>query len=664
MTIQETQYNLIRGEIVQRELQKGEFPSTSYIEKLINEQFEGRITGLPRFIHRAILKGQTSSSDDYNNMLKEIREDLIVGFEEVRNLNNQIMALASYYDSARIRVQQDLKVVELKSEVLKTRAQSHVNRDVIGDNINDFSMIEFNSDSSRNIPKTNAFIDLRHSEVSLDRVKNSTVKHDISGANITLKTSTADARMSHLAPLQNCLQDGVEDSWRSVISIPRSGGVKAQLDLELEAPAYVTTINIDMQVGKPVTATLFTSLDGEYFTEYETRKVYAGNQWIIERKEIQYIRFEFDKIEEDIIDGTSYGYIFGAKKIEVKDDQYTKQVYFVSKAFAIHNHEAIDYIHLEAEDYQPPGTHIRYYVGLDYGTNLIEWQELQKDRPIEMKMIQDRHLEIDGYADGYNELRYTNFGQAFYSIAKLPSKPLPKSVVLQMGRNMWTKETIAASFTDVGEGVYPTTMKDWIRVGSPVKMYMNIDSYQDILEKDTFQRYTTYVYMEEAANSISGGTITVGEQASYSLYVNNNRVKSVNDKYQLSFKAGWNKIEVITYAKDYNQEILFNLYLREVSDRIYANSQALQEVSLYDLLNNTSNRVYNRFAVDDSNTIIVNYNPKELDIQRNGVEYTLDYRYSVTDKDQHQIRMMAILSKESDDISVSPRLKDYRLIIE
>lgn len=666
MSIKETQRSLIQQKVVQEQLRKGEYPSISFIDKTIEEQFGGKITGTPRFTHRLISKGATSDAAGYNAMLAEIEDDLGVGFEEVRSLNNQIMALSSYYDSTRVRVEQDLRAVELKAAILATRTQSHINRDAVGDNINDFSRVEFTANLRRNIPRTDALIDLRHSEVGLDKVKNATTKHDLSAAIVTVRTLTKSAKITHLSPATNSLQDNVEDAWRSVVTSSEELGAVLQMDVELTAAAKMTSVAIDSQSGKPATITLYLSGDGETFTEFETRRVLSKYQWVFDRRDVLAIRFRLEKNEEDQLNGTDREYMFGAKTIEAKDDLYTKQAYFVSKPYAINSHDAIDYIHLSADDYQPPGTHIRYYVGLDYDTNLIEWQEIQSDRPIEMKMVQTRNLEIDPYADGYNVLKYQNFGQSFYGIQQLPQKPLAGTTQLLMGRNMWTKETIAAPFTDNEEGSpYETSMKDWIRVASPRKMYMNIDNYTDVLEKDTFQRYVTYVYIADlSVQHGSEGSITVGEHASHALYVNNNRVKSVNGGYQLSFKQGWNKIEILTYSRQLGQEILFNLYLREVSDQVYANHETLQEVSLYDLLNNTSSRTYNRFAVDESNTIIVNYNPKELDIQRNGVEYSLSYRYSVSDKDKHQIRFMAILSKEDDDVTMSPRLKGYQLIIE
>ncbi|WP_422661716.1 hypothetical protein ACK8P5_26705 (plasmid) [Paenibacillus sp. EC2-1] len=667
MSIKETQRNLIRSRLIKTELISGEFPSVDMIDKQMDTELADRTNGLPLFIHRPIVKGQTSDMKAYNAMLREIDEDLLVGFEEVKAINNQLMALTSYYESARTRVEQDLHRIEMKSEIVATRARSQANRDVVGDNFHNFTNIEFTADPSRNIPRTDAFVDLRHSEAVLNQVKNSTTKHDLSPAEVIIKTLTPDCRTATLSPIKNAFADQSDTGWRSVVTAPSADGVVMQMDITLPDPKFATNVSIDMQSGKPIMVTLLLSADGEYYTELETRKVYARQQWVYDRREVAYLRFRFHKIEEDIANGTDFDYIFAAKQIELKDDQYVKQAYLVSKPFPIHNHDAIDYIHLEAEEYRPPGTHIRYYVGLDYDNNLIEWQEIQPDTPIEMKMVQTRQLEIDPYTESYGDLLRTNFGQSFYSVGKLPFRPLPQSTRVQMGRNMWTKETISTNFLDGDDTIppYQTGVQDWIRVPSSMKDYMNIDNYQDTLQANTFQRYTTFVFIDNSLGiSETTGTVQVGADASYALYVNSNKAKSIDGSYKLSFRSGWNKVEVLTYSRKTGQEIIFNLYLREMSDKIYANNEPLVEVSLYDLLNNTSNRIYNRFAVDDDNRIIVNYDPRDLDIQRNGVEYSLSYRYSIAGVDRHQIRLMAILSKEGDDVTVSPRLKGYQLVIE
>ncbi|WP_421022039.1 hypothetical protein, partial [Klebsiella pneumoniae] len=68
---------------------------------------------------------------------------------------------------------------------------------------------------------------------------------------------------------------------------------------------------------------------------------------------------------------------------------------FVSKPFDLPDHEGIEKVSLEVDDLTPAGTNIRYYVGLDYGENVIEWEELRKDRPIVSDQILSRRIDIN-----------------------------------------------------------------------------------------------------------------------------------------------------------------------------------------------------------------------------------------------------------------------------
>lgn len=662
MTMKETQANLIRDTLILKELQHGNFPSVSLIEEQLQRVMENQIAGRPLFTYIEMVKGKASDSVAYNNMFGNMSRDLEVSFEATKNLNNRIMALASYYESSRTGIDRELKRIERNAEILHQRSLSHVNRDVVSDTLSDFSMIEFKANNARNIRKTNALVDLRHGEVYLDKAQEQTKKYDLSSAKVGFKATTEHAILSHISSPINALNDNTENGWRTKIVVDQPGGAAGQLDVLLPEAVYATSVSIDMQVGKPLSCTLLLSKDGESFTEYETRVVTTTYQWVFEKQQVGQIRVLVTKTVEDERAGNDYIYMFGAKSISLLNEEYMKEGYLVSLPHVIHHHEAIDYIHLETDDYIPPGTNIRYYVGMDYDSNVIEWQEIEKNRPIEMRMVQDYHLDVDSYIEGYGDLLYTNFGQSFYRIARLPYKPLDKSIQLQMGRHMWLKESIPATVVTPENGVYQTSVRDWIRAPSSKREYMNTDNYQDVLTKDTFQRYTTYVYLGGAMNYDC--KISVGEEASVALVLNNNRVKAVDHTYSLQFKAGWNKLEVLTYAHHEGQEILFSLYLREISDRIYADNVPLTQVSLYDLMNNTSGRIHNRFAVDGDNNVIVNYNPRENDVRRHGVEYTLTYNYSVSEMTRHQIRLMAILSKEDAETTITPRIKDYKLVIE
>lgn len=99
---------------------------------------------------------------------------------------------------------------------------------------------------------------------------------------------------------------------------------------------------------------------------------------------------------------------------------------------------------------------------------------------------------------------------------------------------------------------------------------------------------------------------------------------------------------------------------------------------MYDMLNNTNSRLSGRFAVDENNNVVVNYHPRIADVAHlqtleeaqnavqlaEGVEYTLQYKYSLRKERQHRLRFMAIMTKEKETIETTPSFKGYKLIVE
>lgn len=685
MAIIDTQKELIHEELILERLKKGETPNVALVDELIEETFKNRPAGLPRFIYREMKKGEASSSKDYNDMFKEIGQDLNVSFEEVKRLNNRLMSLFNYYESNRIKINKMLEILRLKVDSLLMKENESSNITIVGDSFDNFLSIDFKGDESRNIPKTDAFVNLAQSEVEIKRVKGGTIKRDLSNAILKFETNP-EYEIINLSPFKSAIQDTIHNGWQSIVVTKEAVPVTAEFIIELEEATSISNISLDMQIGNQAVVTLFISPDGKEYIQLEKVKIISSYQWVFESRNIQAFKFQIEKKEHDRQNGSEFEYIFGSKHIEASDVLYNNESHLVSKPFELPEHKAIKRIRIEDDSMIPPNTNIRFYVGFDYGTNMIEWQEISKDFPVVTDMVKSISMEINQYTDGYGDVMFERFGSKFYRIAKLPYLPLRNSIQLMMGQNMWLRETIPAPFkykevNDISdEIVYQTGIHDWIRVGSTKKNYIRIQNGFDYLIANQFHRYTTYILCE--TNQILNATIKGTKDTSHAVYLNNAQIQSVNDKYELHLKKGWNKIEVYAYARKLNEELIIDLYDPTLNNQIFANKNPLKEISLYDLLNNTSRRDHDKFAVDDDGNIIVNYDPKRLDLRgeiiqsaksvsfehstriASGIEYSLNYEYSVVKEQHHPIRLMAILSKEDVTNKTTPRLKGYKLIVE
>lgn len=685
--IRDTQRALVQKEVLQSKLREGISPSALVIDQLVQEAFRVKPEGVPRFTYREMPKGQVSSVEEYNALFKELGFDLEVAFEENRYLNNRLMAVTSYYETERRRINKELARITEKTKWVQMKQEAATNTEVVGDTLQNFLHIDFQGNEKRNIPQTNAFVDLVNSNVQMIRVAKQTIKHDLTKAKLNFYAESPEFPIIHLTPVESAMQDTIYDSWRAIVINKLATNLNSFLDAELPEPVPATNVSIDTQVGNPVFVTLFLSKDGKVFLPLERRKIINTYQWNFERQEVKAIRFQFEKKEEDRANGSDYEYLFGAKNITLMEEKYMDKSYFVSQPFDLPDHEDIEKVSLEIDDLTPAGTNIRYYVGRDYDDNVIEWEELRKDRPIVSDQIKSRRIDINKYTPGYGKLINETFGQNFHAIATLPHRPLKKSMKLMIGRNMWLRETIPAPFThdandDTNKTVYQTSVKDWVRIGTPKKEYVRVNNRVDYLQKDTFQRYTTFIYMDDPQNYRA--IISTGKNSSHIALLNGAELKLVGGNYNLSLQKGWNKLQVYAYAQDIGEEIVLDFFTPQMSSRIYADKNPLQQVSMYDMLNNTNSRLNGRFAVDENNNVVVNYHPRIADVAHGltkpmgqtleeaqngvqlaeGVEYTLQYKYSLRKERHHKLRFMGILTKEKERIETTPSFKGYKLIVE
>ena len=685
--IRDTQRALVQEQILGEKLREGVNPSVLVLDELTKEVFRFKPEGLPRFTYREMKKGQVSSLEDYNALFHELSFDLTVGFEEVRYLNNRMMSITSYYETERRRINKELARVAEKAKWVQMKQEAASNKEVVGDTLQNFLQIDFQGNEKRNIPQTSALVDLEHNSVEMMRVRKHTKKHDLTKAKLNFYAESPEFPIIHLTPFESAIQDSIYESWRAIVINKLATNLNSFLDVEIEKPVHATNVSIDTQVGNPVFVTLFLSKDGKTFLPLERRKIINTYQWNFERQEVKAIRFQFEKKEEDRANGSDYEYVFGAKNISLMEEMYVNEAHFVSQPFDLPDHEGIEKVSLEVDDLVPAGTSIRYYVGLDYGENVIEWEELQKDRPIVSDQIMSRRIDINKYTPGYGDSIAKTFGQNFHSIAKLPHHPLKKSLKLMIGRNMWMRETIPAPFQhdaseETNKTVYQTSVKDWVRIGTPKKEYIRVNNRIDFLQKDMFQRYTTYIYMDNPEQHRA--LISTGKNSTHVVLLNGSELKLINEEYTLSLKEGWNKLQVYAYAQDIGEEIVLDFFTPKMSSRIYADKNPLQEVSMYDMLNNTNSRLSGRFAVDENNNVVVNYHPRIADVAHGltrpmgqtleeaqnavqlaeGVEYTLQYKYSLRKERQHRLRFMAIMTKEKETIETTPSFKGYKLIVE
>ena len=708
MSVSVTQIGLAQEQITTKYLREGILPSASLITKEVAAYFAKKRAGLPRFTYREAYANQRSNMEHYNYMMAEAYEDIHVSYEDIKRLGNEVLSITSYYESNRIKINRKLQNLEVLNERLEQRKLTSQVTDVVGDNLTDFTRIEFIGDESRNIPKTTAFVNLLTNDIEIPRKRGKTHKYDISKA--TVKFASNKGKVVHFSSINTVLTDTMYDAWRCVVESDDDSGVKGCLTIELEEPIHVSNVIINMQSGRKLLTLLEVSVDGgNTYKRYEERSINSTYQWIIPNQMVTHIRFHISHHEPTNANGELFDYLFGIKRIELLEVLYEDKAVFVSKPYSLPRLNQIESVLLNTEDSSVhPSTSVRYFYGLDDGMTPVEWNEIKNKEVHFTGDVETLNVHVDRYTDHYGKKVYEYYGQKFYTIFQFPEKSTLTNTKVLMGRNMWLKEIIKAPFEDNPPEVddesdkvtYQTGPQDWVRAVSSFKGFLHVNSRRDFLSKNHFHRYTIYIESEE--NDEFVGTFYKSNsnespsQASWTVYVNGEKNKGrtnkdpeneMNINYNISLSKGWNKIEVYAYAKEENEQINLDFYKPNMRYNIYGVQEPLTEVTLYDLINNSTTRTPTRFSVDERelfdgsvvNSIVLNYNPKQLDlmpvisnnhdgtttekiIPGDGIEYEISYKYAPTGLlNDIKVRFMAILTKETPQIQTSPTIKGYTL---
>lgn len=704
MTIQEIQMKMIRERVVDSLLRKGIVPSSEHVEKEVARCLSKIKIGEPIFKRRLAIPNEKSSVDDYNNMFAEIKEDLIVSYELLKEISNQVMAAADYYDISRTRLNRKIHKLELLNERIEQSKLLDKTTTVVGDDFGDYTKIEFIGDEKRNIPATTAFVDLISGAAELIHEKSNTTRYNLSDSKVSFTVNKGE--IEHLSPINSIKEESMYDAWRAVVKSKDDSGMTGEVTIEMKETCGISKVVIHMQSGRKLSVMLEVSTDGMSYNRLEERRINSVYQWSLNNKKARFIRFKITHDEPTNGNGGYFDYSFGIKKVDVMIVSHVPNAVFVSKPHTIDNLRQIESVKLDVEDVRHPGTDIRYYYGVDDGETMIEWNEIEKGVEFDTGDVETLYASVDKFSTDYGKVALESFGQKYYSIFSLPGNATLEGTKIRMARNMWLKEIIPAPL-EINEiednsdiATYQTGPQDWIRNSSSFKAFINVNNRKDYLSTNYFHRYTTYIY-SEVDTEIEGKFYTSNNnpdvtESSWCVYINGEKSKgrtnknspNINTSYKLGITKGWNTIQVYAYSKEESEQINLDFYEPDLEVDIYGVKENLTEVSLYDLINNSTTRTLTRFAIQESkdsngksmSRIIVNYNPRQLDLmpvfssveakgQRiiagDGIEYEISYKTTEEPKTEDiKVRLMAVLKRDSEIKNVSPSIRKYSLEVK
>jgi hypothetical protein len=669
MSIKKRQWDRKEEEVIREELQAGRFPDLNRIHSRVMKAFVNRPLGKTRYRKYIPKPNEVSSPEAYNEMFETLREDLEVGFLEIKEQYNGLRQSFSMYETEKRSIAKRLKKLEREYLAIKSRERT-ASSGWFQETFHTFEYIDFDGDESQGIDATDVFIDLRKNEATLQGTPAFSTRHQLKDASVTISLRELEGvkqEASEKRPFKECLGGAIDEAWMYEITKDSPGPSTVTIDIKLKDAVAANQFSLEFQSIKPITVGLSLLTANKGWKTLSSQETYEHAEWCFQ-EEVEGIKLTLTKTENDRTDGSSYLYGFGIREISLIHNAFKKRNIFVSKPVRVTGdaHE----IQFTAQNATPPKTSIAHYIGIDNEEGMVEWQEVKSGESLLLKQRISSEEILDPANGKYGTQVAEQFGVPFYSAGELSRTPIPGTVKLYTGEYMWKQETVEIG--NMSEEYYPT-LKDWVEIRDAKVEFIPIEDTlfptKRSLTAGSIQRFTTHAYFDKAEETFN---IQLDTGNAYTLvYLNQNRLSPVlikqGDKeqhvYNYRFQKGWNRIEILTYATA-EEPFEPNLYFKDIGAVVNAEREPLKQVTTYDLLHNTSLNDMHFFSIDGKD-VWVNYNPALLNGVSKEIKYRIQYEY-LPDGDHldTSVRVMSMLERDDDHPYASPVLKGYQLLMK
>lgn len=632
MNIKELQLQKAENEAILQSIKKGRIPILSIINTYLKNKFKFSPAGTPSFKPIIGKKYDVSNSNEFNKMLSQIHSDLSDLFDADNYINNQILSTCNYYEAEKTRLGGLLNKLQNELDNIMTIIDQPQIASDISDTFGDFNKIDFTGNGSRNIAKTNAYVDLR-----FNCVNNGTVyenKINLKECDIQCTILTDHLNTKELSDIKQCINDNANETWVQSVATSSNDKLTYNVGIQLKEEVEINTVSYTISSPRKQKITLnLLDKDGNRYT-YNTITTVEKAEWNFKNVAITTILFEIEKQECDATNGVEFDYYIGAKNIGIYNNTYKEKTTFVSKGEPINN--PFSQIVFVASEDVPASTNITYYVGIDNGKDSISWLQVQNKTTTELNLLPRKRITIQPEQV---------IGK---TIAKLNEKPIKKTTKVYVGADMWQVRTSALSAT--------VSPKDIFNI--PISAFEEMDYIKYKIKGSSASIYTTYADFDESC-VVEGNFI--GNDIEHAVYVNGAKVigqqSSNSVKYKLRMAKGTNQIQVLVINRTTVEKTFkFDAYLQEYSSMVRAINEA-KEVDAYELQYALHRDTFEKFTVSDQD-VIVNY-----DASKYPIRYIIDYRYN--DKpslfENANLRVMAVLYSKNQN--VTPKVFSYQAAI-
>jgi hypothetical protein len=685
MGIRQNQISRVIEKIVRYYLLHGKYPTLQTITYHFSQWLRENTPGSPSFSPLKFLRKEKSDASRYNDNIKMIYQDITDAYDATIEQTIKVMNDFNFAETERKKLLHDLAMVSKKiDELLLISGNPSSLMDVKIETFHDMSMV--------NKEISTVFVDLDHQQVTLKENQRESNKVLLQGSRTQFNVLTPNLKAAALESIENAFDDNINTAWWHVVKTSGPGTVRAELIIWFPQEEEINQVEYVAHHGKPVIMQIEYSVDGSTFTplpgENNKKTVTTSEVWNFSKLSVKGIKFVYEKKEHDDNSEGVYNYYFGAKNITVNKKSYLADGVLYTNPF-VFSEDNINMVSLLANHEIPYNTSIDYYVAqigenqsiddvIWYPISSIEDTQPKYSKVVEFNARQSKTVEF-GKAEPTEEV--INGMKVFRLVKDDGDGTLPDSFddirnpMLFRGINQWKRERTYIPFdgsiplNSVWQDQYQnrpqSILIDYLPIGNTLSL-RRLNGQPN----DNFYRFTTCVYSDEprvlplslsVIQTVDGVKRRLG---AYAVYVNGQRMVPTNEEVTMTFKQGWNEIQILYHwgdmqnRRDFTQDQLptetylgkFN-FMKE--KKVRADRDSLKCVDVHSLYHNILPNNHDCFAIYERQ-VVLNYLPQNCIFQ-------LSYEVDDASIRNNQVIVKAVLSRSEDVPHLTPKINSLQL---
>jgi hypothetical protein len=376
MAIRDTYAELLLEQIIEAILEDGQLPTTSEIDDRFDAFTTANDISQPVFGAKdhKVSEGDNSSATAYNTINEEIKRDLQVAFRHLFKVSDR--SIRSFE-----RWRSESKLIEARLIDLEERISTLLLLSADTAGFFNFVQDNFVDTSKTDLSLTTAYVNVDKQTVTIGTSSAGSTRYDLSELRVkdvqfdVLSKSNLISRVpSEGSDLRYIISDK-DNFWQERVFTSKPGPVTGEIKIDLGQEQEISRIDVDLHMSNTnssVTVVPLLSVDNHNFTQLPissfSRSVVDKTIFQFTPTTARYIKFLLTKPGFDIVHKSQYVYEFGVDEISFYKEGFAEDDsnVFVSDPLSVTdingNPEEFSRITLETCEFLPEDTSIDYSV--------------------------------------------------------------------------------------------------------------------------------------------------------------------------------------------------------------------------------------------------------------------------------------------------------------